>query len=152
LPIIIGKKASWKAGLFAECAMSEKLDTPSIGPRSRDEIAFHINKALKSSDIVAICRAIGDATRLHNISDVAKKARIERPSVYRAFAGQQFPNLSTVLSVLDAMGFQLKVTQRRGQRAKLARTRNVESAKVAEGGPTREFKIGHRATKPRPVR
>jgi probable addiction module antidote protein len=111
--------------------MSEKLDTPSVGPRSRDEIAFHINKALKSSDIVAICRAIRDAIRLHNISDVAKKARIERPSVYRAFAGQQFPNLSTVLRVLDAMGFQLKVTQRRGQRAKLARPRNAQRSPKA---------------------
>jgi probable addiction module antidote protein len=87
-----------------------------------------INKAFKSSDIVAICHAIGDATRLHNISDIAKKAGIERPSIYRAFSGQQFPNFSTVLSVLDAMGFQLRVTPRRGQRARLARARNSESS------------------------
>ena len=109
----------------------KKLDIPSMDPQSRDDIAVHINKALKSSDIVAICRAIGDATRLHNISDVAKKARIERRSVYRAFAGQQVPMFSTVLSVLNAMGFQLKVTQRRGQRAKLARARNLDSSPKA---------------------
>ena len=108
--------------------MSEKRDRPIIGPRSsRKEIADYINFAFKSSDIVAICHAIGDATRLHNISDIAKKAGIERPSVYRAFAGKQhFPNLSTVLSVLDAMGFQLKVTLRRGQHARLARARKSE--------------------------
>ena len=106
--------------------MSEKPDRRTIGPRSRIEIASHINQALKSSDIDAICRAIGDATRLHSISDIAKKAGIERQSVYRAFAGQQHPKLSTFLGVLDAMGFQLKVTPRRGQRARLARAQNLE--------------------------
>src|ERR1035437_890841 len=106
--------------------MSEKRDRPIIGPlSSRSEIADYINYAFKSSDLVAICHAIGDATRLHNISDIAKKAGVERPSVYRGFAGQQqFPNLSTVVKVLDAMGFQLKVTPRRGQRARLAKARN----------------------------
>ena len=105
--------------------MSEKVDRPIIDPRSsRKEIADYINYAFKSSDIAAICHAIGDATRLHNVSDIAKKAGIERPSVYRAFAGH--PNLSTVLGVLDAMGFQLKVVPRRGQRARLARARKSE--------------------------
>ena len=95
-------------------AMSEKSDKPSVGTlSSRSEIAVHINKAFMSSDIVAICQAIGDAIRLHNVSDIAKKARLARPSIYRAFGGRQSPNLSTVLSVLDAMGFQLKVAQRR---------------------------------------
>jgi DNA-binding phage protein len=56
-------------------------DKPLISPQwSRREIADYMNRAFETSDIVAICRAIRDAIRLHNISDVAKKARIERPS------------------------------------------------------------------------
>ncbi|MFL5236678.1 MAG: hypothetical protein ACJ8EL_03595 [Rhizomicrobium sp.] len=47
---------------------------------------------------------------------------IGRPTVYRAFTrGPKHPNLKTVLSVLDAMGFQLHVTVRRNARARLAR-------------------------------
>jgi probable addiction module antidote protein len=111
--------------------MSEKPDRQS-SLLSRSDIADHINKAFKSSDIVAICKAIGDATRLHNISDIAKIAKIERPSVYRAFAGRQFPNLSTVLRVLDAMGFELKVAPRRGKRARLAKARSSESSDAEE--------------------
>ena len=76
----------------------------------RSELAEHINEAFKSLDIDTISRAIGDATRLHNISDVAKKSGVERASLYRAFAGKHVPNLSTVVRVLDAVGFQLKVT------------------------------------------
>ena len=109
--------------------MSEKRDRLSVGAlSSRSEIAVHINKAFKSSDIVAICQAIGDAIHLHNISDISKKAGIERPTIYRAFGGgQQSPNLSTLLGVLDAMGFQLKVTPHRGKRARLAKARSSES-------------------------
>ena len=108
--------------------MSEKfVETPIEPQSSRRDIADRINRAFATSDITAICHAIGDATRLHNISDIAREAELERPTIYRAFAGEKLPNFSTVLRVLDAMGFQLKVTQRRGNRAKLARKRNSKS-------------------------
>jgi probable addiction module antidote protein len=103
--------------------MPEKfVETPIEPQSSRRDIADHI-----TSDITAICRAIGDATRLHNISDIATEAELVRTSVHRAFASEKLPNFSTVLRVLDAMGFRPKVTQRRGNRAKLARKRNSKS-------------------------
>jgi len=107
--------------------MSEKfVETPIELHSSRRDIADRINRAFATSDITA-CRAIGDATRLHNISDIAREAELERTSIYRAFAGEKLLNFSTVLRILDAMGFQLKVTERRGNRAKLARKRNSKS-------------------------
>ena len=84
-----------------------------------------MNRAFESCDLDAICQAIGEAVRLHNISDVAKMAGLERPSIYRAFGDRQSPNLSTVLGVLKAIGFQLKVTQLRGKRARLAKPRRL---------------------------
>jgi probable addiction module antidote protein len=108
--------------------MSEKSIRPPIEPQSsRRDMADRINRAFATSDITAICHAIGDATRLHNISELARDAEIERSSIYRAFAGEKLPNFSTVLRVLDAMGFQLRVTQRRRNRAKQARKRNSKS-------------------------
>jgi probable addiction module antidote protein len=90
---------------------------------ARREIAHRINRALEASDVIAACQAIGDATRLYNISDIAKRAGVERPSIYRSFGGRRTPNLTTLLSVLDAMGFQLKVAQRRGKRVNSAKPR-----------------------------
>jgi probable addiction module antidote protein len=103
--------------------MSEKFAKLAIGPRSsRREIADYINHAFEASDIVGICEAISAATHLHNISEIAKKSGIERPSVYRAFSGSKtFPNFNTVLHVLNATGFQLQVRVRRGGHAKRAR-------------------------------
>src|SRR6476660_5123856 len=66
--------------------MSEKSVRPPIEPQSsRRAMAHRINRAFATSDITAICHAIGDATRLHNISELARDAEIERTSIYRAF-------------------------------------------------------------------
>ncbi|MGE9009944.1 hypothetical protein ACO2JO_15275 [Leptospira interrogans] len=53
------------------------------------------------------------ATHIYNISHLA-----QRTSIHRAFARDpQKPNFTTILRVLDAMGFQLHITMRREQSA-----------------------------------
>jgi probable addiction module antidote protein len=104
--------------------MSEKSVRLATRPQLKrlQAAAGCINQALEKSDIAEICRAIGAATRLYNISDLAHRSGIERQSVYRAFAGgPKHPNFTTVLNVLDAMGFRMHVTARRADRPRLAR-------------------------------
>ncbi|WP_458309340.1 helix-turn-helix domain-containing transcriptional regulator [Bradyrhizobium sp. 195] len=43
-----------------------------------------------------------------------KKTGLQRTNIYRAFGDQQLPNFSTVLSVLTAMGLQIKLVPRTG--------------------------------------
>src|ERR1700682_5262552 len=107
------------------------LKLPIRPQSSRREIVANMNRAFETSDIAAICHAIRSATRLHNISDIASRAGMERPSIYRAFGCRQSPNLSTLLGVLDAMGFPLKVTQRGGERARARNSRLKRVAKAA---------------------
>jgi probable addiction module antidote protein len=90
--------------------MSEKSVRPATRPQSsqRQATADLINQAFKKSDVAEICHAIGAATRLYNMSDLAQKSGLARPSIHRAFAGDPFkPNFTAVFNVLDAMGFQL---------------------------------------------
>jgi probable addiction module antidote protein len=97
-------------------------------PSSRRAAVDFINEAFKKSDVAEICHAIGGATRLYSISDIAKVSGLERTSIYRAFEGDTtHPNFKTVLSVLDAMGFQLHVKVRRSPGP--ARLKSVEIAK-----------------------
>jgi probable addiction module antidote protein len=112
--------------------MSEKSVKLPVRPKSsRQELADHINHAFETSDIDEICQAIGSVTHLHDITDIAKKSGIGRVSVYRSFAGgPRHPNFKTVLSVLDAMGFQLQVRVRQGGRARSARS--ASSSKLLE--------------------
>jgi probable addiction module antidote protein len=103
------------------------MSKPAIRPQSssRQAAADLINQAFEKSDVAEICHAIGAATRLYNISDLAQKSGLARPSLHRAFAGDPIkPNFTTVLNVLDAMGFQLHVTVRREARARAARLKS----------------------------
>jgi len=69
--------------------MTKKSVRPATGPQSspRQAAADLINQAFKKSDVAEICHAIGAATRLYNISDLAQKSGLARPSIHRAFAG-----------------------------------------------------------------
>jgi probable addiction module antidote protein len=112
--------------------MFEKSVRPPVRPQlsDRQAAADCINQALEKSDIAEICHAIAAATHLYNISDLAQKSGLSRPSIYRAFAGDpKKPNFTTVLNVLDAMGFRLHVTVRRGGRAISARSKQVPVAR-----------------------
>ena len=95
-------------------------------PSSRRAAADLINEALRKSDLAETCHAIGNAIRPYNISDIARVSGLERPTIYRAFEGDtKHPTFRTVVSVLDAMGFQLHVTVRRDCRVRLARPKAV---------------------------
>jgi probable addiction module antidote protein len=115
--------------------MSKKSVRPPTRPQSssRQAAADLINQAFKKSDVAEICHAIAAATRLYNISDLAQKSGLARPSLYRGFAGDAGkPNFTTVLNVLDAMGFRLHVTVRRGDRARAARLKSVANCQEPE--------------------
>ena len=115
--------------------MSKKSVRPPTRPQSssRQAAADLINQAFKKSDVAEICRAIAAATRLYNISDLAQKSGLARPSIHRAFAGDpRKPKFTTVLNVLDAMGFQLHVTVRPGSPARAARLKPVANRQVPE--------------------
>ena len=115
--------------------MSEKFAMSASRPklRPRQAAADLINEAFKKSDIAEICHAIGAATRLYNISDLAQKSGLARPSLHRAFAGdRKKPNFTTVLNVLDAMGLRLRVTVRRGAHARAACLKSDEKGQEPE--------------------
>jgi probable addiction module antidote protein len=98
---------------------------------SRSKIAERINAALETGDIVEICQAIGAATRQYNMSDLARRAGLERPTLYRAFeGGEKRPNFTTVINVLRAMGFELSVVtgQNAHERKPTAKERHTPGA------------------------
>ena len=66
--------------------MSKKSIRSATRPQSnqRQAAADGINQALEKSDIAEICHAIGAATRLYNISDLALISGLARPSFHRA--------------------------------------------------------------------
>ena len=102
--------------------MSKKFVRPAPRPDSneRQAAADCINRALAKSDIAEICHAIGAATRLYNISDLAQKSGLARPSIHRAFAGDpksQISRLFLMFSTQWASGCMSRCAGAQEQRA-----------------------------------
>jgi probable addiction module antidote protein len=68
-----------------------------------------LNKAFETADIAEVCGAIDELIRLQSISRIAQQSGIERAHLYNAFSSQRGPRLSTVISVLKALGLKLLV-------------------------------------------
>ena len=109
--------------------MPQRSPRAPIRPQpGRREVTDRINRAFQTSDIDEIRHAIGAAIRLYNISDLAKVSGLEIRSLKWYFEGDaRHSNFRTVLSVLNAMDFQLHVTVRRKARARLAPPNAVPS-------------------------
>ena len=103
--------------------MSDQIEDKQANERlNRSEIVDFLNEAFRSGDVDRIAQAIGTAAKIHDISDVAKRAGLSRTTLYRAFAGEgTHPNLTTVVRVLEAMGLGLKVGRIRKPGAKASR-------------------------------
>ncbi|MHC2578265.1 putative addiction module antidote protein [Bradyrhizobium diazoefficiens] len=87
--------------------------TKTCRPVTPSQLADELSQAFASAEPHTISRAIGQALKDFNISEISKKAELQRTSIYRAFGNEQLPNFSTVLGVLTA-GLQLKVAPKRG--------------------------------------
>jgi len=68
--------------------MTEQFHDQDDRP-NKAQVKDYLNAAFTSGDVARIAKAIGTAAKVHNISEVAKKAKLARPSVYRAFAGER---------------------------------------------------------------
>ena len=71
------------------------------------ELAY-LEAALEDGTPELIAAAIGDIARARGMSDTARRAGLSRETMYKAFGAGGNPTLSTMLSVLKALGISLK--------------------------------------------
>ena len=81
---------------------AEYLDTP-------EAIVEYLTAAIEGSDAAHIARAVGAAARARGMTDLAKEAGVSRENLYRALSGDTKPEFGTILSVLRALGVELRV-------------------------------------------
>ena len=68
-----------------------------------------LRDAFASGDAAYVVNAIGVVARARNVSKLARDAGMTRAGLYKAFSAEGDPKLSTVLSVLGALGITLGV-------------------------------------------
>ena len=87
---------------------TREFDAARYLEKERDVIGY-LESALEDGDPSVIAAALGDIARARGMSLIARKARLGRESLYKALAANGNPQLSTVLSVLRALGLTLRV-------------------------------------------
>lgn len=73
----------------------------------RDFLGY-LNAALEERDPALVAAAIGDIARAKGMTDVARKTRLGRESLYKALSEDGNPEFGTILGVLDALGIELR--------------------------------------------
>ena len=68
-----------------------------------------LRDAFASGDALYIANAIGTVARARNVSQLARDVGMTRAGLYKAFSAEGDPKLSTLLGVMDALGFRLSV-------------------------------------------
>lgn len=84
---------------------AEYMDTPE----SQAEL---ITDALESGNATYIAQAIGVVARARGMTVIARDAGVTREALYRALSADGDPRLSTLVSVLGALGIQLSATSK----------------------------------------
>jgi probable addiction module antidote protein len=82
---------------------------PSDVLDSDETIEAFLQDAMESGHVGVILSALGDVARAKGMTELAKQAGMSRESLYRALSKDGNPQLSTVMKVLDALGYKLDV-------------------------------------------
>ena len=69
----------------------------------------YINQVNSVEDPQSLVRAISVVVRARGMSHIAKKTKLSRDGLYKAFSHNGNPSLTTVVRVLRGLGYQLKV-------------------------------------------
>lgn len=80
--------------------------------------ADFLSDALQHEDVETFLMSLRDIVRVHgSIAAIAEQADLSRGTLYNMFSATANPSLRSLLSVLNAVGYDLSVTRRPKQRA-----------------------------------
>lgn len=80
---------------------SEFLDTP-------EEIAGYLSAALETGEPAVIIKALGNVARARGMTEVARRAGVDRGNLYRALDGEHAPEFGTIIKAFTAFGMRLE--------------------------------------------
>jgi probable addiction module antidote protein len=79
---------------------------------TKEDVEGILEAALEENDPALLVAVIGDIARSKGMAQIAKDLNLARESLYRSLSHDGNPSFSTVVNVLDNLGFQLSVRQK----------------------------------------
>ena len=79
---------------------------------TREDVIGILEAALEENDIGFLFRVIGDIARSKGMAQIARELNLNRESLYHSLSQEGNPSFTTIVKVLDNLGFQLSVKQK----------------------------------------
>ena len=89
-----------------------KWDTAEFLETKEDVVAY-LDAALTENDTGFLLKAIGNIARSKGMATLAKELKLSREGLYDSFSSKGNPSFSTVVKVLDNLGFRVDIQQKK---------------------------------------
>jgi probable addiction module antidote protein len=111
------------------------------------EAAAYLNAALEAGDLSLFALALKDVVDAlgGGVSATSKKSHLDRGSLYRMLSKKGNPRLTTLYSVINSLGLEIRITARKGTAldrredrvlSDIAETRDTSDAKTVKHDDT----------------
>ena len=102
--------------------MAESFERLDIAEHieTAEDVEAYLNVWLEDCTAQEFAYLIGCLARSQGMSEVARRAGLNRVSLYHALSDQGNPRLGTVMRVLDALGYRMKIERKATKAASVA--------------------------------
>lgn len=76
---------------------------------SKEEVFAYLEAAIEENDIETLLDVIGAIARSNGMVKIAKEVGLNRESLYKSLSRDGNPSFSTIIKVLDVLGYKLQV-------------------------------------------
>jgi probable addiction module antidote protein len=77
--------------------------------KTKDDVIGYLETALEENDTELLFEVIGDIARSEGMTQLARELNLSRESLYRSFSRAGNPSFTTVVKLLDVLGYKVKV-------------------------------------------
>lgn len=82
--------------------MAENINT-------KEEVFAYLEAAIEENDIETLLDVIGAIAKSNGMAKIAKEVGLNRESLYKSLSRDGNPSFSTIIKVLDVLGYKLQV-------------------------------------------
>jgi probable addiction module antidote protein len=80
--------------------------------KTKDDVIGYLEAALEENDTELLFHVIGDIARSEGMTQLARELNLSRESLYRSFSKTGNPSFTTVLKLLDVLGYKIEIKQK----------------------------------------
>lgn len=77
--------------------------------KDEEHYRLHLQIAFEENGLKGLQKALGDVARAKSMSEIAEKTGLGRQNLYKALSEDGNPSADTLLRVIQALGFNLRI-------------------------------------------